>query len=147
LKRILKNFLADEKGVTLIEVIASFVLLVIAIFSFYNLFIQTAKTTKSSESIVDATYIAQSEIENIYNESKVNGLDIASLNKLGYITDINSTALFSKTITLKQNNTFNVTLTIKNQNTPLKNVIIRVISNKDNKQKALMEKTIIWKEN
>ncbi len=64
----LKKIVHNEKGVTLVEVVASFVILVILLISFYTLFIQTAKTTKSSEDIVDATYIAQTEMEKIYKE-------------------------------------------------------------------------------
>lgn len=62
--------ICNKKGSTLVEVIASFVILVILLVSFFTLFIQTKQTTKSSETIVDATYVAQTEMENFYSISK-----------------------------------------------------------------------------
>ncbi len=63
------NVYRNERGATLVEVIASFVILVILLVSFFTFFIQTKQTTKSSKTNVDATYVAQTEMENIYNTS------------------------------------------------------------------------------
>ncbi|UQW96382.1 hypothetical protein M2M59_10300 [Rummeliibacillus sp. G93] len=139
-----RKIIVDEKGATLIEVIASFALIVIILLSFFTLFIQTSKTTKNSERIVDATYIAQTEMEKAYNASTKGGLDVKTLTgpSLNYIAELNSATKFSKTI-----ENYKVTLSIKSRNTPLKSIVIQVTSNLDNKQKALMEKIIVWKEN
>src|SRR5690625_5676952 len=59
----------DENGLTLVEVLASVVLLTIIITIFLNVFIQSAKTNTTSEEVVDATYIAQTEMERIYSKS------------------------------------------------------------------------------
>ncbi|GEL05007.1 type IV pilus modification PilV family protein [Rummeliibacillus stabekisii] len=150
----IKKIIVNEKGVTLTEVIASFVILVIVLFSFFTLFVNTAKTTKSSERIVDATYVAQTEMEKVYNASTNGVLNVATLTKptdptnpedsgLGYTAEPNSTTIFTKTA--KSN--FKVTLTLKNRDVSLKSVVIQVNSNSDNKQKALMEKLIVWKGN
>jgi len=59
----------DENGLTLVEVLASVVLLTIIITIFLNVFIQSAKTNTTSEEVVDATYLAQTEMEQIYIKS------------------------------------------------------------------------------
>lgn len=58
-----------ESGFTLVEVLVSVVLLTIIITIFLNIFIQSAKTNATSEELVDATYLAQIEMEKIYSES------------------------------------------------------------------------------
>src|SRR5690625_3684322 len=59
----------NENGLTLVEVLASVVLLTIIITIFLNVFMQSAKTNTTSEEIVDATYLAQTEMEKIYSKS------------------------------------------------------------------------------
>src|SRR5690625_4426450 len=59
----------NENGLTLVEVLASVVLLTIIITIFLNVFIQSAKTNTTSEEVVDATYLAQTEMERIYSKS------------------------------------------------------------------------------
>src|SRR5699024_8937847 len=68
-KKIKRTFFIEEKGLTLVEVLASFVILSIVLVIFLSIFIQSAKTNQTSEEIVDATYIAQTEMELIYEES------------------------------------------------------------------------------
>ncbi|WP_079523907.1 type IV pilus modification PilV family protein [Solibacillus isronensis] len=60
------RFLKEERGVSLVEVVASIVLITIILLSFFSFFIQSKKTHVASESIVDATYIAQQEMEELY---------------------------------------------------------------------------------
>jgi len=59
-----------ENGLSLVEVLASFVILTLLLTTFLMMFIQSAKVNKSSEHIIDATYIAQTEMENMYALSK-----------------------------------------------------------------------------
>ena len=47
------------------------------------LFIQSSKTFKNAERIVDATYVAQTQMENIYASSTDNNIK-GTFNKLGY---------------------------------------------------------------
>lgn len=89
MKKFYKMFHSNEKGFTLIEVLASFVILVILLTTFFTFFIQTAKTGKSSENIVDATYIAQSEMEKAYAVSKKESNQEKALKSLGYTLEAN----------------------------------------------------------
>ena len=63
------NVHSNNKGLTLVEVLASIILISIILFTFFSFFIQSAKTGKSSEEVVDATYLAQGEMEKIYEVS------------------------------------------------------------------------------
>lgn len=71
------RFISNERGISLIEVVASLVIITIIFLAFFNFFIQSKKTNVSSEGIHDATYIAQVEMEEIYilstmTNSKIN---------------------------------------------------------------------------
>ncbi|MFJ7971181.1 prepilin-type N-terminal cleavage/methylation domain-containing protein [Psychrobacillus sp. NPDC096389] len=69
----------NTKGLTLIEILVSITLITIILTAFFSLFIQSARTGKTSEEVVDATYIAQAEMEKLYEISK-NG-DLNSVNE------------------------------------------------------------------
>ena len=56
----------DESGLSLVEVLASIVILTLLLTTFLMMFLQSAKVNKTSENIIDATYIAQTEMEKIY---------------------------------------------------------------------------------
>lgn len=60
------RLLKEERGISLVEVVASIVLITIILISFFSFFVQSKKTHVASESIVDATYIAQKEMEELY---------------------------------------------------------------------------------
>ncbi|MGR6896775.1 type IV pilus modification PilV family protein [Rummeliibacillus sp. BSL5] len=146
----LKKIIQNEKGLTLVEVIASFVLLIIILFSFFTLFVQGSKTTKSSKSIVDATYIAQTEMENAY-ETITNSDSLATAEKtwitnnseMGYSEEcsgiVPSTSLkysiYKKEKKPNPNTTITTVMRItQNQDFPtnLSNVIINVYETEGN---------------
>lgn len=60
----------NEKGFSLVEVIAAFVLISIILISFFTLFFKGRETTVESKKTVDATYTAQQEMESIYVTTK-----------------------------------------------------------------------------
>lgn len=60
----------EINGFTLVEVLASIVILSILLISFLLIFLQTMKTTNTSEDIIDYTYIAQTEMEKVYELTK-----------------------------------------------------------------------------
>lgn len=71
LMKVPKVDFSNEHGVTLVELLASIVLITLILTTFITVFIQSAKTYKTSEHIIDATYIAQTEMEKIYAVSVV----------------------------------------------------------------------------
>ncbi|WP_054772309.1 MULTISPECIES: type IV pilus modification PilV family protein [Lysinibacillus] len=74
------GYVNQQKGLTLVEVIASIVLISIILLSFMGIFMQSNKTTATSGDIVNATYIAQKEMENIF----ANKDNYPSIDKLAY---------------------------------------------------------------
>ena len=64
-----KKRMMDESGISLVEVVASMAILSLLLTTFLMMFIQSAKIAKSSENIIDATYIAQTEMERLYGVS------------------------------------------------------------------------------
>lgn len=60
------TLLKNNKGFSLIEVIASVLIITIILLSFFSLLIQTKKTEVRSNETVVATYIAQAVMEEIY---------------------------------------------------------------------------------
>lgn len=62
----MKRRLQRENGFSLIEVLASLVILSLLLTSFFTIFIQSAKTSKTSEEVVHATYTAQKMMEKLY---------------------------------------------------------------------------------
>lgn len=88
----MKNFdiqlkrIQNEYGLTLIEVLASVVLLTLLLTTFITIYIQSANINKTSETIIDATYIAQTEMEKVYSKQKeynMSNIDDAMID-LGY---------------------------------------------------------------
>lgn len=60
----------NEKGFSLVEVMAAFVLISIILISFFTLFFKGRETTVESKKTIDATYTAQQEMESIYATTK-----------------------------------------------------------------------------
>lgn len=144
-----KKIISNENGVTIVEVIASFVLLVVVVSSFFMLYVQTAKTGKSSETIVDATYLAQTEMEKIFKKSTEDrnnpGLNLAMIKEsLAFKpVDLSSTApvLFQKSAS-----SYLIILKIReNKNNTLKNIVIEVTEG--TKLKSKMETVVQWRNN
>jgi len=85
------KLIENQKGISLVEVIVSILLISILLISIFGLILQSAKTTKSSEDIVNGTYKAQTEMEKLYkfaleddNENKL-PIDLSTLNFERYL--------------------------------------------------------------
>lgn len=130
-------------GFTLIEVLASTVILTLLLTSFLIMFLQSAKINKTSDQIIDATYIAQAEMEEIYaisintnyNSRKV------SLEKLGYTEKSIEKGWHTF---IKNGDTGElVKLKLKNKKGTMDRVLIEV-KEKDTLS-AQMENVLVWK--
>ncbi|MBK3493448.1 type II secretion system protein [Viridibacillus sp. YIM B01967] len=141
----------NEKGFTLIEVTASFVILAILLTAFFTFFIQTAKTGKSSENMVSATYIAQTEMEDIYSAIKrememkknndVREILEQAIQSLDYEKDPNGSGF------AKKDSKITIKLKLKENNSApnLKNIVIEVYENNEHTLKAKMENVFVGK--
>jgi Tfp pilus assembly protein PilV len=59
----MKGMLSEEEGMTLVEVLASILLLSLIITTFLSFFIQAAKINNQTDTVNEATFIAQEQIE------------------------------------------------------------------------------------
>ena len=64
--------LTNKKGLTLVEILAAIVIISIIFISIITILNLTAKSNRTSHEIIDATYIAQREMEFIYKLSSEN---------------------------------------------------------------------------
>ncbi|MGE7665099.1 type IV pilus modification PilV family protein [Ureibacillus composti] len=88
----MRKILNNNRGITLIEAIVSLLLITIILISFYGMFIQSKKTNSNAESISDATYLAQTEMEKVYQISKSQS-----------ISDLNSKFISGYTLSSNKN--------------------------------------------
>ncbi|MBM7541796.1 type IV pilus modification PilV family protein [Amphibacillus cookii] len=65
----IKHMFTRQDGLTLVEVLASIAILSMIVVTFLTFFINSARTTKVSEDMFDASYLAQEKIESIYFQS------------------------------------------------------------------------------
>ncbi|UOQ47285.1 prepilin-type N-terminal cleavage/methylation domain-containing protein [Gracilibacillus caseinilyticus] len=82
----MRNISQKESGFTLIEMLASITILSIISFGFIAIFVHASKTTETSADIIDADYIAQTEMERIYQYSTESAMEdtISLLETDGY---------------------------------------------------------------
>lgn len=143
----LKRQLQNDNGLSLIEVIVSIVILTIILLSVYKLLISSATTSKSSETIIDTTYIAQTEIEKFYSFAKENTMpaqfDKEIFPSYRFIRQENTNTYVYKNDSAY--NDFSLELKLKLTENNGTRVILRVYDN-NNVLKSQMETTIEWRE-
>lgn len=88
MKKIKEKLLNQESGVTLVELLASIVLLTIIVTTFLSFFVQAGRTNSRIDDMNEATFIAQEQLELItaYSEELTVAETQAKLvnNKAGY---------------------------------------------------------------
>lgn len=144
----MKKLLKAEKGLTLVEVLASTVLITLILVSFITIFAQGAKTNMVSENIVDSTYLAQTEMESIIALSKAPLEDTPKIEMdkeygTGLISSNNEWVEYEKNI---PNSTEKYIIRIKNTTSTRTNVIVEVVDNENNVVRAKMENVVLWEE-
>ncbi|MFF2755069.1 prepilin-type N-terminal cleavage/methylation domain-containing protein [Psychrobacillus sp. NPDC058041] len=137
----------NTKGLTLIEVLVSIILFSIILFSFFTLFIQSAKTGKTSGEVVDATYIAQVEMEKVYEISRNGsfnyGLD-EIINSLKYrqLSSTNTDEL----VFAKMKEGYYIKLKLKKHSYPgMTYLVIEVFEQENGPSRAKMETILEWR--
>lgn len=93
MKKIKEKLLKQESGVTLVELLASIVLLTIIVTTFLSFFVQAGRTNNRIDDMNEATFLAQEQLELItaYSETETveKTKDKLTTNKNGY--DIQTT--------------------------------------------------------
>lgn len=130
-----------QQGFTLVEVLASIVLISLIVIVSISFFIHSQRTQISSEQIADATYVVQSEMENIENLSRRETLsDAITLLQ----NDLHYQLLSEKPYILTKNvEALHIKVRIfEDQNTPMYRIIMEAFEN--DKLKAKMETKKEW---
>ncbi|SOB93915.1 prepilin-type N-terminal cleavage/methylation domain-containing protein [Ureibacillus xyleni] len=149
----------NNNGLTLIEVLASIVLIGIILLSFSPLLLQGAKGGKASEEIVNSTYEAQTAMEGIFSVSNTPQYSSVLQTEieqdfvsLGYRKNSNastSTKLVYELGNPSSTDSLNVEATI--QRDPSGKIVsgnlvkIVLIFHEDGKTKAKLENVMAWK--
>ncbi|MEK5039119.1 type IV pilus modification PilV family protein [Sporosarcina sp. FSL K6-3457] len=146
MRRIKENRYMQENGLSLVEVLASIVILSLILITFTMMFLYSAKTGKTSENIIDATYVAQTEMEKVYAASK--GSDTAS--DIGYDPDSlrlprpSSPSGNWNTYTKESDDgEFEIYLYVEVNGEDLKRIIVDVFE--DEVHRARMQNVLIWR--
>lgn len=63
------RFIKNERGLTLVEVVASIVILTLVLTSFLGLLLSVTKSAQQAREVIDYTFIAQQNMESIYEKS------------------------------------------------------------------------------
>ncbi|WP_423799232.1 prepilin-type N-terminal cleavage/methylation domain-containing protein [Neobacillus sp. SAB-20_R2A] len=136
----------SENGMTLVEILVSIIILSIIIISLLSMFVQSSQTNRVSKNMMDATYLAESQMEEINNMNT--STDSPSIDNLssqllakGYAQDSSCSYCYS----MPKNGHY-VFVQLKNVSAELGNVMVRIYKDdKKTSQEAQMELVISWK--
>lgn len=138
------NLSSSQKGMTLIEILASLAIISIIIVSLLSMFVQSARSNQFSKNVVDSTYIAETEMEAIYNLSTTTTFANSS-------TMLNTNLGYTKTITgcpsshcyFKYSSDRYVFTVLKDTGS----VVVKIYQDSTkSKQEAQMEMLLTWKQ-
>jgi prepilin-type N-terminal cleavage/methylation domain-containing protein len=144
----MRNFSSNffsEKGMTLIEILVSIVILSMIIVLIIPMFVQSSRSNTMSQNITEATYLAQAEMEEIINmntsstSSSVNTLSDGILMR-GYQNDISCHKCYG----MSRDGHY-IFIQLKSISGKLGKVIVKVYKDKKkDKQQAQMEMILSW---
>lgn len=146
MKKIKKQIMMEETGITLVEVIASIALLSVIMLLFFMIFSQFLNTSNKSEDIISATYVAQTEMEQLYQLSKTVSISEVEdkLLENGYI----NIGMIDEWIVFEKYEQYDIRIKLKllDEETNLEPVVIEVYDPSTSKLEAKMESLFTWKE-
>lgn len=146
MKKIKKQIMMEETGITLVEVIASIALLSVIMMLFFMVFSQFLNTSNKSEDIISATYVAQTEMEQLYQLSKTVSISEVEdkLLENGYI----NIGMIDEWIVFEKYEQYDIRIKLKllDEETNLEPVVIEVYDPSTSKLETKMESLFTWKE-
>src|SRR5690625_4290291 len=150
MKNVKGKYFKNEAGLTLTEVLASIVLISIVIFLFSMIFLNFMDTLNKLEKVISATYVAQKEMERMYEFSKM-----VPITKIEDSNDFDYTKIETDgewTVYKKEEEHYDIRLKIKklateeNENIGLVHVFIEIHDLSTDKLETEMENFLDWKE-
>jgi type II secretory pathway pseudopilin PulG len=132
----------SERGITLVEIIASIAILSLVILTFLPLFTQSMRSAKVASDMLDSTYLAQSTLEDVYHLTTAYPFSEA-VNHVDDMTFLGTEDEWYKYVQYKDG-TY-IELLIEEPDNELSNVLVKVYSD-DTKSKleAQMETVYRW---
>ncbi|MBO1003382.1 prepilin-type N-terminal cleavage/methylation domain-containing protein [Pseudogracilibacillus auburnensis] len=147
MREVKKSLFINEQGLTLVEVLASIVILSIVLISFLMVFIQTIKTNQKSEEIIDATYLAQREMERMYDLSRE--LEVSKRpewfieENYDHRPSMDNWEVFSRS---EEGTAYKIEVSWTDKGDQMTRIIIKVYdSNESTEPKAQMENLLKWR--
>lgn len=143
----LKN---KENGITLVETLISIVLLFLVLSIFLSVFSQSATVNKTSYEIIDATYLAQKEMERLYSISQDKLEKRSGIEGLGYnFTKEDENWLYFDNINVVEavssNSEYYTEIRLQNNSEGnLFHVVIEVYQRSDKSLQAKMQNVLLW---
>ncbi|WP_144547835.1 prepilin-type N-terminal cleavage/methylation domain-containing protein [Bacillus sp. X1(2014)] len=156
------SYFSSQRGMTLIEILVSIIILSIIIVTLLTMLIQSSRTNNTSKNIVNTTYLAENSMEEIRNfvvsttfsssttfmsNLTISGYDKLTITDLDKITDYDkSSGYFYKKINNTKGHFILVKLVPKEA--PLVKVTVKVYNNETSSKRleAQMEMLISWKQ-
>lgn len=132
----------NENGLTLVEVLASTVILSLIFIAIVTILNQSARMNKTSEDMINATFIVQQEMETLFKHSKEN-IYLASLTEYASQPNVDSWEIYHKNI----NQDFYLEIKIDQTDAPMVRVVVTAYETTDihkNNKKAQMETLLKW---
>lgn len=148
MKRSWIRLVTSQSGISLIEILASIVLLSLVIGPFMTLFIQSGKTNSITHTIDNATYVANSQMEYMYSLSTTYSLSQVPSNiGTDYVGTLQNCASGAQCFTsVSGDPSIFIQLTPVAGQAPLVDVLVKVFKNGSTHQpKAQMETIYSWK--
>ncbi|OAT80882.1 hypothetical protein A6P54_12805 [Bacillus sp. MKU004] len=132
----------SERGITLVEIIASIAILSLIILTFVPIFTQSMRSSKAASDMLDSTYLAQTVMENVYQLTTEYQFNEA-VNHVDEMTFIGSQDDWYQYVQYKDG-TY-IELLIEKPDDELSNVLVKVYAD-DTKSKleAQMETIYRW---
>lgn len=78
MKKLISHFFS-ERGITLVEILTSIVILSIIILSLLPMFVQSSRSNHYSKTMMEATYVAEKNLEDLYHLSTTSTFPNGSL--------------------------------------------------------------------
>lgn len=140
----------EESGITLVETLISIVLLSLILTIFLSVFTHSATMNKTSEEVVDASYLAQKEMENLYALSQKTDDYRVAMESAGYMeTGEDSDWVYYQSSYEQHENTsatnyYTIIKLEKNDSDNLRRIVVEVYQRKDDSQQAKMQNVLTW---
>jgi len=141
----MKKYLQNNRGMTLVEILASSILITLLLLSFLMMFTQATKTNMKSENIIDGTYLAQVEMERIIAASKSDKARtrIKAITDLGYSTPSERVEWFEFTKN-DADSTAVIKVKLEKTSSDMTRIIIEVFDKSSGTSLAKMENVLVW---